>query len=539
MLFMKKILPFLLAALSGIIPILSLISPLPGILVLVGYIPLLYAEVLLTKEKIKRPSLMIFLAAFLCFFITNIVSFWPFEKLLSYWIIIYSLFSAFLYAGTFLLFSIVKRRLGNAIGYFSWIVFIVALEFLTLNIDFSFPCLLNGVLIFGSGNTSLIQWYEYTGVLGGSAWILLCNLLLFKLIKGAVEFRKLNVKLSIVVASCVLLPIVFSLARYYTYKEIEDPMEVVVVQPNFDPYTEKFVIGYDKQLDTMLALAERTATLQTQYIIFPETALDSNIWLNNITENYMVLKIKDSLLTNYPQAKVITGADVMEYYVVHDGIPPTSTAKKADEKVYYDFFNAAFQVDANGNVQSYKKSKLVIGTEYVPLVQQFPQLEKWVIHLGGSAQSRGKQTAPSLLNSSSANIATVICFESIFGDYVSRFVRLGADAICVISNDGWWNEKPIPMRHFRYSQLRAIENRRPLIRSANTGISGFIDQRGDIIEQSQWWERTALRNTVNKNTKLTFYSRYGDYIGRICAGLFVLILAWLGIDTMRNRRRKV
>lgn len=536
---MKKILPFLLAMISGLLPILSLISTLPGWLILIGYIPLLYGESLLSQTTSKR-NWKIFLMGFICFFITNIVSLYPFGKLLSYWIVIYCIYSALLSAGVFLLFSITKRKLGARIGYISWVVFTVALEFWTLNTSFSFPCLLNGVLFFGSGNTSLVQWYEYTGVLGGSVWILLCNVLLFVLIKNLIDSKHIkgNMKYGIAALVCVLLPMIISIVRYHTYQEKENPMEAVVVQPNIDPYTEKFVKGYDEQLDIMLALSKESITPQTEYVVFPETALDSNIWLNNIRENYMVRKIRDSLLVDYPRAKVIAGVDMMEYYVVHNGVPPTRTAKKVDEKIYYDFFNAAIQIDSDGEVEAYKKSKLVIGTEYVPFTQRFPQLEKWVIHLGGSTQSRGRQEKPSLLHSEAADVAVVICFESIYGGYVSEFVRLGGEAIFVVSNDGWWDENPIPLRHFKYSQLRAIENRRSVIRSANTGLSGFINQQGDIIEISDWWEPVSMRQQVNKNTELTFYSRHGDYVGWICAGLSAVIILLFLYRILNNRRKR-
>lgn len=536
---MRKILPFLLALLGGVLPILSLISPMSGLFVLIGYVPLLYAELLLTRHNFSHTNLKVFIAAFLSFSVMNIVALWPFEKLLSYWIILFSLLSAGISALVFLLFSLTKRKLGKIWGYTAWIVFTVALEFLSLNTVFSFPCLLSGVLVFGSGNVSLIQWYEYTGVLGGSVWVLLCNLLFFLLLKKCLDKKTMKgtLKLWGILVACALLPIVFSLYLYYSYEENPDPVEFVVVQPNIDPYTEKFVDDNDRQLERMISLAKQSITSNTEYVVFPETALIGNIWFNNIEENPLVLKIRDSLLVNNPTTKIIAGADMMQYYVVHDGKAPTPWAKKAEDKIYYDFFNVAMQIDSN-EVQVYKKSKLVLGTEYVPFVRQFPQLEKLVINLGGSAQSRGRQEKPSLLKSETASVATVICFESIFGEYVSKFIKLGGEVICVISNDGWWEPSPIPQRHFLFAQMRAVENRRAVVRCANTGISGFINQRGDVVATSAWWEPISMKQQVNKNTKLTFYSRHGDYIGWICAGISFVIVLFAIYSFFYRRHRK-
>lgn len=537
---MKKILPYLLGALSGFLIVSSFVTPLPGFLVLLGFIPLLFAENMLTETTVRNANVKVFLLALICFFIENITLQWGLAKLLSYWAVLFFIFNSLLSAAVFLLFSVVKRKLGVIWGYASWIVFTTAYEFLCLNVNFSFPALLTGNLIFGSGSTSLIQWYEYTGVLGGTMWILLCNLLQFLLLKSLIERKSMKAASKLWISSgiCILLPIVFSVYLYAAYTEKTDPIEFVVIQPNIDPYTEKFAGNDNEQVDKMIELAKENITPETSYIIFPETALIGNIWLNNIAENHLVTRIKDSLLMDYPHAKVIAGADMMQYYVVHDGKAPTPWAKQVDDKVYYDFFNAVLQIDVEGRVEVYKKSKLVLGTEYVPFVQRFPGMKKLLIKFGGNSQSRGRQYEPNLLNSEITSVAAVICFESLFGDYVSQFIKMGGEIICVITNDGWWDGTPIARYHFRYAQLRAIENRRSLVRCANTGISGFIDQRGDIVETSDWWVPVSMRHNVNKNKELTFYTRYGDYIGIICSALSLVIILFLLYTVIAFRRKK-
>jgi len=131
----------------------------------------------------------------------------------------------------------------------------------------------------------------------------------------------------------------------------------------------------------------------------------------------------------------------------------------------------------------------------------------------------------------------VICYESVFGRFVSEFISGGAEIICIITNDGWWRNTAGYKQHFSFASLRAIETRRAVVRTANTGISGLIDQKGRIIEKSGWWTETAMRFVVKRNLEKTFYTLYGDYIYRY-ADIFVviiLILTFIGAPLKRYR----
>jgi apolipoprotein N-acyltransferase len=104
-------------------------------------------------------------------------------------------------------------------------------------------------------------------------------------------------------------------------------------------------------------------------------------------------------------------------------------------------------------------------------------------------------------------------------------VHQGAGFIAIITNDAWWGNTSGKDQHLAYAKLRAIENRRWVARSANTGISGFINQRGDVVKKSAWWVPTALKADVNLNEEQTFYTQYGDILAILgCSGAFVLVL---------------
>jgi apolipoprotein N-acyltransferase len=109
---------------------------------------------------------------------------------------------------------------------------------------------------------------------------------------------------------------------------------------------------------------------------------------------------------------------------------------------------------------------------------------------------------------------------------VSSYVNKGADAIFIMTNDGWWEDTPGYRQHLAYARIRAIENRRSIARSANTGSSAFINQRGDLIAPTGWWEAISIKADIHLNKTKTYYTENGDYIGRIAGFVGVLMLLW-------------
>lgn len=118
----------------------------------------------------------------------------------------------------------------------------------------------------------------------------------------------------------------------------------------------------------------------------------------------------------------------------------------------------------------------------------------------------------------------MICYESVYGEFVNGFIKNGANAIFIITNDGWWGNTAGHRQHMLFSVIRSIETRRSIARSANTGISCFVNQRGDISQRTEYWEPAVISSDINLNDKITFYVRYGDYIARGCTIGAVLLL---------------
>ena len=127
----------------------------------------------------------------------------------------------------------------------------------------------------------------------------------------------------------------------------------------------------------------------------------------------------------------------------------------------------------------------------------------------------------------------------MYGDAYAEFVRRGADIMLVLSNDGWWGNTPGHKRLFDFCRLRAIETRRSVARSANTGVSGFITPRGEVVERLGWDERGVLTADVEIRTEATFYVQYGDWVGRISLLLTLLGLLYYSAYRIRKKNHLV
>jgi len=186
--------------------------------------------------------------------------------------------------------------------------------------------------------------------------------------------------------------------------------------------------------------------------------------------------------------------------------------------------------------QIYFKSKLVPGPEMFPLKDFLFFLAPIVDKLGGSYEGHTKQAERAVFTGGPLNVAPIICYESIYGDFVGGYVRKGATALFIVTNDGWWDLTPGHTQHLKIGALRAIEHRRPIARSANTGTSCFIDIRGRIIQPTKYEETTAIKGEIIPETRITFYTRWGDLVARFTV-LSSIILFLVSIIIYVRRRK--
>lgn len=536
MMFNKKLLKYYLSIASGVL--LSISWPEKGFapLLFISWVPLLLLENIFYADKklVNQKSLFGFF--YLTFFIWNLFTTWWIYNATFFGVAAAILCNSLFMSVVFLLFHITRRKAGNAIGLISLPAYWLTFEYLHMNWDLSWPW-----LTLGNGFASYykwIQWYEYTGALGGSLWIIGCNIIFYLFYKTCIKnarFEYRNTKLWVAVL-VILLPVIFSIITYNNYQEKSHPVNIAVVQPNIDPYNEKFTdMSSEEQLNKILRLSSTVIDSTTDYLVAPETAMPSGMWEEDL-KTHPEMKLLRSFMKPYPKLTVVIGAATNQLY--EEGKPHSITARKfRDSDGYYDSYNTALQLDNfSDSIQTYHKSKLVPGVEKMPYPALFKYLGNFAIDLGGMSGSLGEEPEPKNFSSHThLKIAPIICYESIYGEYVSGYVKKGAQLLYIITNDGWWGNTAGHRQHLQYGRLRAIEMRRSIARSANTGISCFINQRGDILQPTKWWTDDAIKATLNSNDKITFYAKHGDFIFYLTFPLSIILLLMIILKRKHQR----
>ena len=210
------------------------------------------------------------------------------------------------------------------------------------------------------------------------------------------------------------------------------------------------------------------------------------------------------------------------------------------------YYNAAALLDAQGRpAGSYAKRHLVIMGEFVPLSRWIPAA--WRRALGIPPDiTPGTEGAVFPLGPRGAEVpaAPLICFEDLVSALARRDVADGARLLVNLTNDAWFDDALAPMQHMRAAALRTVENRVPLLRAANTGVTCAIDRTGRItaLLRDDASNRTSAPGVLRKTVfappdgmRLTFYTRFGDIGGVPCAAATAL---WLAAGWLQNRRRK-
>jgi apolipoprotein N-acyltransferase len=509
-------------------------TPYTTFFLFVGLVPMLLAMENIINSPSAKKGKLIFNTTFLGFFIWNTLCvYWVYNSLkiigpivaMPVTLIPYAL-GPLLMATACWLYYRMRIVTNRALSLAALVCFWIGYEYLHQSWDLNFPWMTlgNGFAV----SHKWIQWYEYTGVYGGTIWVWAINILLFLLYVGLREAQTTQVrkKLVIAVTLTLVLPLGFSLYRYYSYKEQINPSNIVVAQPNIDPYEKNGVIPVRTQIATLTQLSDSIGQTNTEFFIWPETAIADYIDEDHMLASSYYLQVKQ-FLNKYKNGNVITGG---ETYRLYD--KPNGTARNIPDGRFADNYSTAISIENSAKVQLYHKSRLVPGAESLPFENALFFLEPVFAHLGGATGNYTIQQEPGVFYSQSGIGATpVICYESIWGEWVAKSVKQGSQFIAIITNDGWWENTSGKDQHLDYAKLRAIETRRWVCRSANTGISAFINQRGDVVKQSGWWVKTALKQDINLNSDITFYVDYGDYLPRLGS-----ILAVLGIGFLLVRR---
>jgi len=517
---------YALAVLTGLL--LSAAWPVNGVtpLIFFAFVPLFFIQHDLGRPENKGKGGQLFLLALSSFFIWNSLTTWWIWNSTAIGGIAALVLNSIFMASVFWLFHFTKTQLyqnkkGLAILLFYWLSF----EYLHMHWDLNWPWLHLGHVF--SPRPHWIQWYEFTGVPGGTAWVLIFNMLAFKSIQQALQWKTKARSFAVNFILLVIVwmaPVMFGEHLYRNYEENGHQAEIIVLQPNFDPYTEQYDLPASEIIDRNLQLASSLMNRPVDFIVGPESAIQEDIWLPDLQQS-PGLKTLQQFVGQHPTTAMIIGASTFSP-VAKDQEKDFAARKFRNEEGYYFAHNTAFFLEDGNTPQYYHKSRLTPGVEMMPSWFFLRPLRSLAIDLGGTIGTLKTSDHRTVFagKNEQFKVGTMICYESVFGEFVSDFVRNGANLLFIITNDGWWGNTPGHRQHMDFSIIRAIETRRSIARSANTGISAFIDQRGDVYQATPYWEPTAIRQKLNTNEKLTFYVKYGDYLSRISVFIMAIFL---------------
>ena len=529
----RTVLPLIFAALFVLLMSVPFLVEGCGCFALLGFVPLLCMERVAAERSVKH------------FWWWHFGTFAAWNAVTTFWVcnatigggIFAVLANALQMSLIFGLFRWVKRRFSarrSALPYLFLAAAWIAWEKYYLTVaEISWPWLVLGNAF--AGTSPLVQWYEFTGSLGGSLWIWASSLSVFGLMVSMSDGRfsgRWNAKARIAaVAGTVLVffgPMVWSWVLWNRYQEVsEGTVPVVIAQPDFDPYHKFGGLTQDEQNAVLLDQFARglkemekadPGDSSAVLLLAPET-FTSDILCNDVPSSRTFRRFV-SFLREHPRGELLFGASSWTRY--EQAARPSSHARRLGDGLWYETHNSALIVDSTGRYGLYQKSKLVPGVEFLPYDSVLGPIDEKL--LGGVAgRCVGQPEVSNLVFDGAVPIGCAVCYESVYGEHCAEYVRAGAKLLTIITNDAWWGDTPGYRQHLNYARLRAIETRRDIARCGNTGISAFIDQKGRILSRTTWWEPAVLRGTVNLSSRETFFVRAGDIVGRACVFLFVLL----------------
>ena len=485
-------------------------------LIFIAWIPLLWLESKIESRK------KFFWLTYVCMFVWNVATTWWIWNASAPGAVGAFVANSFLMCFPWLGFKIAKKWLGEKIGYMALIAFWMCFEFIHLqDWGLSWPWLTLGNSF--ATHPQWVQWYQFTGTSGGSLWILLVNVFLFLHIKNNFNRTENKSYRSLAIAIVILiLPIVISMIGSKYKHQKGTTHNVVIVQPNIDPYEKvsEAIGSFEVQLQKLIVTSEQQIDENTALILWPETALytTSRIDEASLKENDFLNPLF-AFLKRHPNASLYTGIESFR------AVPGKTKYTDEYNGQYFESYNGSMLIDSSGAQSFYHKSMLVPGVETLPWFLKF--IDKWFEKFGGTTAGYAKQKERTVLDAKGGfKIAPSICYESIYGEFMSKYVRNGANLICIITNDGWWKKTPGHKQHMNYARLRAIETRTWVARSANTGISCFIGPYGNIINPQPYNTTAAIKLSINTGNTKTFFVKYGDILSRIMVVLSILLLVW-------------
>ncbi len=383
-------------------------------------------------------------------------------------------------------------------------IFWVTFEYLLTLTDLRFPWVLLG---HGLAKFNLfIQGADVIGTNGLSLVVAYINVLLYKSFFEKKDKKKFNLKPALIAAIFFFCFIIYGIYKVSSFKISDRKIKVGIVQPNLNPW-DKWSTGNLSQLTNQyLELSKKCVDNAAELILWPETALPVYAFGGGYsTVENSIFKFLDS-----NKVSLLTGMPHIIYFL--DSLKLPEDAKYAKQgNYYYATYNAVLGLNSDSKeIQYYGKMKLVPLGERVPFVDQLAFLGdifKWGVGITG--WNIGKDTTAFKIyndNIDTIKVGGLVCYESVDPVFVTAFVQKGAEMITVVTNDSWYGRSSGPYQHKDFGMLRAVENRRSVVRCANGGISCIINAKGEILSETELYTKTILVGDVPLQEEKTFFT---------------------------------
>ena len=534
----ENILLWGLTVLFAVLMSIPYIIPGTGWISLIGFVPLLCMERVASMLEKKR----VWIYHYSAFVLWNaITTFWVCNATIGGGL--FAIFAnALQMSVVFGLFRLSKKKFRGALPYIFLMVTWISWERFYFDAEISWPWLVLGNSF--ARTTWAIQWYEFTGSLGGSLWIWLTNLGVFGMLAALSDGRwfsfnwKAKTFCISALASVIILPFIISPLTGRKYKgsmHSQNQLDVLIIQPNIDPYNKFQALTQDQQnaiLEGQMAkelLYRKGDSLAAPLLVVAPETFTRDIIVGEY-ERSRTWRRFTTFLKDYPNVSMLFGASSYDYIAADKA--PSYTAREVGKGLWVESHNSALMIDGNAQTEIFHKSKLVVAVEHTPYPAIFCKIDDM---LGGVMGRCVGQDEVTIMHASGTPIGTAVCYESVYGEYYTEYIRKGARAMTIITNDAWWGNTPGYRQHLSYASLRAIETRRAIARCANTGISAIISPSGEILQPTPWWEQAVIKSSIPLRDDLTFFVVHGDITGRVCHFISILLLLALAVRFATKR----
>ena len=415
----------------------------------------------------------------------------------SFITVISSLIAAVLYLSIYwsfagLIFSIIPTYQRRSIGNFLFPFLIVTIEWFRSIGPLGFPWA--NIALTQSEYIYILQVIEITGTYGISFIVISINVIIYNAIN-----KKTFIKDGLFPVIIFLIGIsIVGWARMQSLNETQKEINAVIVQPNVDPNIK----WHEKEeiISFMDSLHHEAAGLNPDIIVFPETALPSYL-----TRDYKTRKMLQETVNEY-NIPLLTG-----------------TIDVVIENNNKNYYNSAMWLTPNSNFKIYSKIHLVPFAEYDLFPEIFHPLTWLNINIDRGSFKSGKEYK--IFKCNNISFSNIICYESSIPRIVREFVAMGSELLIIQANDGWLGNSYGPHQHFELARLRAIENRIPVLRSANTGISGIIKPDGTVQRKVGLNKKLIFKEKIKIINSGSIYTHYGDIFALVCFFITSLISA--------------